>query len=55
VERVALDRKIEKKTVLMDGKPYPLRVKISSAPGISKEKPEFDDVAALLEEEAPRE
>ncbi len=50
VERVALERKIEKKTVLMDGKPYPLRVKISSAPGICKEKPEFDDVAALLEE-----
>jgi hypothetical protein len=52
VERVALDRKIEKKTVFMDGKPYPLRVKISSAPGICKEKPEFDDVAALLEEES---
>jgi hypothetical protein len=30
-------------------------VKISTASGISKEKPEFDDVAALLEEDSSNE
>ncbi len=55
VERTAMERSVEKRTVLMDGKPYPLRVKISRAPGICKEKPEFDDVAALLEEDSSRE
>jgi len=55
VERIAMDRTIEKKTVFMDGKPYPLRVKISTASGISKEKPEFDDIAALLEEDSSSE
>ncbi len=49
VDRVVMERTVVKKEALVEGKPYPFRVKISSLGDLRKEKAEFEDIKDLLE------
>ncbi len=48
VRKDQMDRRLEVRTAVVDGKSYPLRVKISRIGDVVKEKPEDEDVRRLL-------
>lgn len=47
IQRILMERKEETRTVLFDGKPHSLRVKISRLGDLVKEKPESDDIGRI--------